>query len=319
MKNGFTIRRSQLDGALAFLRVAEHRNFRAAAADLGVSPSALSQTVKNLEASLGVSLLARTTRSVGLTEAGALFLEQLRPSAEGLQKAFEAVHTFAGRPSGLLRINASRGVIPFLLGPVVDGFCRAYPDVDVELFADDGLADIVEGGFDAGIRLGELLQQDMVAVRLSPPFRFCIAASPAYLEAYGVPERPEDLGHHRCIRFRHASSGGIYRWEFQEGEREYEMAVDGPLIVNDTTIMVAAALRGAGLVYTAEPVVADLVVEGRLRTVLEAFWPVSPGLFLYYPSRSQALPKLRAFVHHMRKAAAELRMNGMPWPAGGEM
>lgn len=310
MKNEFTIRRHHIDGALAFLRVAEHRNFRAAATELGISPSALSQTVKNLEASLGVALLSRTTRSVGLTEAGALFLEQLRPSAEGMRKAFEAVETFAGSPSGLLRINAPHGVVPFLLDPILDGFAKAYPQVEIELFADDGLTDIVKEGFDAGVRLGELLQADMVAVRLSPPFRYCVAASPAYLDAHGSPLRPEDLRTHRCIRFRQTTSGSIYRWEFQENDREFEISVDGPLIVNDTSVQTAAALRGAGLTYTAEPIVAPHVEAGRLRMVLEEFCPVSPGIFLYYPSRAQALPKLRAFVQHMRKAAAEMRVAG---------
>ncbi|RWI54742.1 MAG: LysR family transcriptional regulator [Mesorhizobium sp.] len=307
MKDTIIIKRQQIDGALAFLRVAAHRNFRAAAADLGVSPSALSQTIKALEVNMGVPLLSRTTRSVGLTEAGALFLEQLSPSVKGLQTAFETVQTFAGRPSGLLRINASRGVIPFLLGQILDDFAKSYPQVDIELYADDGLADIVEGGFDAGIRLGELLQSDMVAIRLTPPFSFCVVASPEYLEAHGAPAQPEDLRQHQCVRFRHSTSGGIYRWQFAHGQREFEIAVNGQLIVNDTDVMVAAALRGAGFIYVAEPIVEEHITEGRLVTALEDFCPTSPGLFLYYPNRMQALPKLKAFVDFMRRMA-----NGRP-------
>lgn len=304
MKNGFTISRRQIDGALAFLRVAEHRSFRPAAAEIGVSPSALSQTIKALEASLGVTLLSRTTRSVGLTEAGALFLDQLRPSAEGLGKAFEAVQTFAGQPSGLLRLNMPRGVIPFLLDPILDEFAASHPDVEIEIFADDGFSDIVAGGFDAGVRLGEYLEADMTAVRLSPPVAFCVAGSPDYFKRHGRPGRPEDLRQHRCIRFRQANSGGIYRWEFLEGNREFEIAVYGPLIVNDTNVLVEAALRGAGLTYGAEPILAPYVAQGRLCTVLDDFRATSPGLFLYYPSRKQALPKLRAFIEHMRAAAS---------------
>lgn len=306
MKENFTINGRQVDGALAFLRVAERRSFRAAAAELGVSPSALSQTIKALEASLGVSLLSRTTRSVGLTEAGALFREQLRPSVEGLGKAFEAVQAFVDRPSGLLRLNMPRGVVPFLLDAIIDGFAKDYPEVDIEVFADDGFSDIVAGGFDAGVRLGEFLEADMIAVRLSPPFEFCVAGTPGYFECHGIPERPEDLRQHRCIRFRQASSGSIYRWEFQEGNREFEIGVGGPLIVNDTNVQIEAALRGTGLIYGAQPIIASYAAEGRLRTVLDSFRATSPGLFLYYPSRKQALPKLRAFVEYMKGAAKSL-------------
>ncbi|WP_157019286.1 LysR family transcriptional regulator [Mesorhizobium xinjiangense] len=306
--------RNQLDAVVAFLHVVEHRSFRAAAADLGVSPSAVSQLVRTLEASAGVTLLSRTTRSVGLTEAGALFLERAQPAVDQLDDAFDVVREFGGRPSGLLRLNAPRGVIPFLIGPVLDGFAKAHPDIEIELFADDGFADIVAGGFDAGIRVGEYLQADMVALRLSPPFRFCIAAAPDYLAARGTPQRPEDLKAHDCIRFRQTSSGAIYRWELDDGEREIEMSVAGRLIVNDTPTMLAAARRGAGLIYGAEPTIAEDLADGRLVGVLESYWPHSPGLFLYYPSRAQALPKLRVFIDFMRGAAADFAAQ---MPRGG--
>jgi len=306
MKNGFTIQGRLLDGAVAFLEVAERRSFRAAATELGVSPSALSQTIKALETSLGTSLLSRTTRSVGLTEAGSVFLEQLRPSLDGLEKAFETVQAFVGHPSGLLRLNMPRGVIPFLLDPILDEFAKAHPDVQVEIFADDGFTDIVAEGFDAGVRLGEYLATDMTAVRLSPPFQFCVAGAPSYFDKHGTPARPEDLRLHQCIRFRGAKTG-VYRWEFQEGSRKFEIAVDGPLIVNDTSVQLSAALRGTGLIYSAEPIVAPYLERGALKTVLDRFRSTSPGLFLYYPSRAQALPKLRAFIDCMAGVSKRLK------------
>lgn len=305
MKHDFTITRDEIDGIPAFLRVAERRSFRAAAAELGVSPSALSQTIKALEARLGVSLFHRTTRSVGLTEAGERFLERARPAMADLREAVEAARALGERPSGLLRINASRGVIASLIGPVLPSFFAAYPEVEVEIFADDGFADIVGEGFDAGFRMGESLQADMVAVRISPPFRFAITGSPAYFARHGRPRRPEDLRHHACTRFRQMTSKAIYRWEFEEGNRAFEIAVNGPLIVNDTAVSIAATLDGVCLSYVAEPLIERMVGEGRLETVLDAFMPATPGMFLYYPSRAQAMPKLRAFVDHMRAALAD--------------
>ena len=305
MKPDFTITRDEIDGIPAFLRVAERRNFRAAAAELGVSPSALSQTIKALEARLGVSLFHRTTRSVGLTEAGERFLERARPAMQGFREAVDAARSLGERPSGLLRINASRGVIGSLIGPVLRSFLAAYPEIEVEIFADDGFADIVRDGFDAGFRLGESLQADMVAIRVSPPFRFAVAGSPAYFARHGRPERPEDLRHHACIRFRQMTSKGIYRWEFEQGNRAFEIAVHGPLIVNDTSVSIAATLDGLGLSYVAEPLIEEMVAEGQLETVLDNYLPPTPGMFLYYPSRVQAMPKLRAFVDHMRNALAD--------------
>lgn len=305
MKHDFAIDARELGGIPAFLLVAEHRSFRAAATELGVSPSALSQTIRALEARLGIALFHRTTRSVGLTEAGVLFLERARPAMVGFREALEAARSLSERPSGLLRINASRGVIAALIGPVLPSFIAAYPEVEVEIFADDGFVDIVKSGFDAGFRLGESLQADMVAVRVSPPFRFAIVGSPAYFERRGRPGTPEDLRHHACIRFRQMTSQGIYRWEFADGNRAYEIAVDGPLIVNDTSVNVAAAVDGIGLGYVAEPLIEQLVEQGRLETVLQQYVPDTPGMFLYYPSRAQAMPKLRAFVGYMREALAE--------------
>ncbi|HWK68515.1 MAG TPA: LysR family transcriptional regulator [Rhizobiaceae bacterium] len=305
MKSDFTIRDQDLDGIPAFLLVADRRSFRAAAAELGVSPSALSQTIKALEARLGIALFHRTTRSVGLTEAGERFLDRARPAMAGFREALDAARSLSERPSGLLRINASRGVIASLIGPVLPSFLAAYPEVEVEVYADDGFVDIVESGFDVGFRLGESLQADMVAVRVSPPFRFAVAGSPEYFARHGRPRAPEDLKQHACIRFRQMSSNGIYRWELEKDGHSFEIAVQGPLIVNDTAVGIAATLDGIGLSYVAEPLVEEMVKDGRVELVLEDYLPETPGMFLYYPSRSQALPKLGAFVTHMRQALAE--------------
>lgn len=312
MKSSFTIADRDLDGIPAFLLVAERRSFRAAAAELGVSASALSQTIKTLEARLGIALFHRTTRSVGLTEAGERFLERAGPAMAGFREALDAARSLSERPSGLLRINASRGVIASLVGPVLPSFLAAYPDVEVEVYADDGFVDIVEQGFDAGFRLGESLQADMVALRVSPPFRFAIAGSPDYFRRRGRPCTPEDLKHHACIRFRQMRSNGIYRWELEKDGHGFEIAVRGPLIVNDTAVMIAATLDGIGLSYVAEPLVEEMARDGRVELVLREYLPETPGMFLYYPSRSQALPKLRAFVAHMRQSLAEYMRSQLP-------
>lgn len=300
MKQDYTIPRNQLDGVEAFLRVADRKSFRAAADDLGVSPSAVSQTVRALEDRLGIPLLTRTTRSVGLTEAGQHFLDRARPAFAELTAAYEAARTLAGRPAGLLRLNMMRAIAPHLVDTALAGFVATYPDVEVEICAEDGLVDLVAGGFDAGIRLGELLQADMVAVRLSPPFRFVVVGSPDYIARCGRPERPADLRRHACIRTR-LGRGSIAPWEFMDGNRPVEVAVNGPLIFNDYAANTAAALKGVGLAYVAEPMVEEHLSEGRLEVVLDDYAPRSSGVYLYYPSRTQMLPKLRAFVDYVRE------------------
>jgi DNA-binding transcriptional LysR family regulator len=301
MKQEYTIARNQLDGVEAFLRVAERRSFRAAADDLGLSPSAISQTVRALEARIGVPLLTRTTRSVGLTEAGERFLEQARPAFAGLTAAFEAARSFGERPAGLLRLNVPRAAIPFLLEPVVEGFSAAYPEVEVEICGEDELIDLVERGFDAGIRMGDFLEADMIGIRLTPPFRLVVTGSPDYFARHGRPRVPADLRDHRCIRSRAPTTGAIVRWHFDVAGQPVEIAVQGPLIVNDIDVGKAAALRGVGLAFLAEPVIAEPLAAGRLELVLEDHVAWSPGAYLYYPSRTQMLPKLRAFVDFIRE------------------
>lgn len=296
MKKPFTIGRDQLDGVIALLRVAERSSFRAAAQELGVSPSAISQTIRGLEARLGVALLTRTTRRVGLTEAGQRFLDRARPAVAEVLAAFDAARSLGEEVTGLLRLTMPRSLVPFLAEPILGEFGSAHPALQIEIFAEDGLSNIVAEGFDAGIRLGELLEADMVAVRLTPPFQFAVVGSPAYFARHGKPQRPEDLHRHACIGTRNTPQGPIYRWEFVDGNRAFDIAVAGPVIVNGGGLNLMAAGMGLGLAYTAMPAVQDQIAAGVLEPVLEAFCPGTPGLFLYYPSRAQALPKLRAFV-----------------------
>jgi DNA-binding transcriptional LysR family regulator len=300
MKQAFTIERDQLDGVLAFLRVAERQSFRAAAAELGISPSAVSQTVRNLEKRVGVALLMRTTRKVGLTEAGRRFFERAQPAVAALTDAFGVAQAFGKSATGLLRLNVPRAAVPYLTELIKD-FCEAYPDIQLEIFVEDRLIDLVAEGFDAGIRLEQHVQADMVAVQLSPPFQFAVVGSPDYFERYGRPQRPEDLRAHRCICFRPNAREAVSGWKFREGNRTFDIAVGGPIVVNDWMMNVAAATKGLGLAYSIEPLVEREVAQGRLERVLDAFCPDTSGAFLYYPSRVQALPKLRAFIAFARE------------------
>lgn len=294
------MRRNDLDGLIALLKVAEKRSFSAAAADLGVTPSAVSQSVRALEHRAGVALLARTTRNVAPTEAGRRFLERARPAVEDIFEAFREAGSQGDRPTGLLRLNIPRVAMPSLIEPILAEFCRTYPEVQVEIFVDDRLANIVEGGFDAGIRIGELVEADMVAVPLSPPFKLAIVGSPDYFARNGRPQRPQELREHRCINFR-LGTRALYHWEFEEDGREYALAVDGQIIANDGSVMISAAVMGLGLAYVLAPVVEPLCQQGLLETVLEPFCPETPGFFLYFPSRHQVMPKLRAFIDFARE------------------
>lgn len=299
MKQDLTIPHGALDGIEAFLRVAERRSFSAAAADLGVSPSAISQTVKALEARIGAPLFMRTTRSVGLTQAGEMFLERAAPAYAGLADAYEAARNLGNRPAGRLRINLMRGAVQPMFEPIIAGFCDTYPEIELEIFADDALSDLSAGGFDAGVRMGESLDADVIAVRLTGPFRFVVAGTPAYFAKYGRPETPEDLRHHRCVRFRLAS-GALMPWTFEKGNREFDVAVTGPVIVNDWIAATVAMRSGIAMIMTAEPVAKSLVESGDVELVLTDYASATSGLFLYYPSRKQVMPKLRAFIDYVR-------------------
>ena len=299
MKQNFTVRRGALDGVEAFLSVAQHRSFRRAAAELGVTPSAISQAVRTLEARVGAALFTRTTRSVGLTEAGERFLSRAEPAFGELVAASEVARELGQRPSGLLRLSAPRAVVPILLQPLVASFCQAYPEVEVEIAASAESVDLAAEGFDAGIRLGQFIAADMVAMRLTPPFRFVIVASPAYMARSDRLERPEDLRRHACLRLRR-SGGGLALWPLNDEGRAVEVAVSGPLIANDFPTLLGAALEGMGLAQVPEPIAAEHVAAGRLVRVLEPFAPMTPGVFLYHPGHRQVMPKLRAFIDHVK-------------------
>jgi DNA-binding transcriptional LysR family regulator len=299
MKQNFTVRHGALDGVEAFLRVAQHLSFRRAAADLGVTPSAISQAVRALEARVGAALFIRTTRSVGLTEAGERFRSRAKPAFEALVVAGEVARGLGQRPSGLLRLTAPRAVLPILLEPLIASFCRAYPEVEVEIAASHDLVDLAAGGFDAGIRSGELIAADMVAVRLTPAFPLVVVGSPDYLRRRGSPERLDDLRQHACLRMRR-SDGSIAPWSFVDGGTPIEAVVSGPLIAHDLPTLLGAAVENMGLVQAPRPVAAAAIRAGGLVPVLEAYAPTAPGMFLYYPSRHQMTPKLRAFIDHAK-------------------
>lgn len=299
MKQNFTVRTGALDGVEAFLSVARHRSFRRAAIELAVTPSAISQAVRTLEARLGAALFIRTTRSVGLSEAGERFLSRARPAFEELVAAGQAARDLGQRPAGLLRLSVPRAVMPILLQPLIASFCRAYPEVEVEIAANEELVDLAAEGFDAGIRMGQFIDADMVAVRMTPPFRFIVVGSPAYFARHGRPEQPDDLRGHACLRMRR-SSGAIAPWSLDGGGRAIEVAVSGPLIANDFPTMLGAAVESLGLAQVPEPIAREAMTTGRLVPVLEKFAPMAPGVFLYYPGGRQVLPKLRAFVDHVK-------------------
>ena len=299
MKQNFTVRQGALDGVEAFLRVAQHRSFRRAAAELGVTPSAVSQAVRALEARVGAALFIRTTRSVGLTEAGERFFLRAKPAFEELVAASEVARELGQRPTGLLRLSVPRAVVPILLEPLIASFHQAYPEVEVEIAASPELVDLAAEGFDAGIRLGQFIAADMVAVRLTPPFPFVVVGSPDYLRVRKPPERIEDLRRQACLRMRR-SDGSIAPWQFVDGNKTVEAIVSGPLIAHDYPTLLGAAIQGLGLAQVPGPLAKTPIADGRLRALLTPFAVSTPGVFLYYAGRRQALPKLRAFVEHVK-------------------
>lgn len=291
-------------GLYALKLVAEKRNFTAAAQELGVSASAISQAIKQLEQKLGVTLLARTTRNTNLTEAGRIFLNQAGPAMDQILGAIEDIQIYSQRPSGTLRINLPRQIFSGFFARTLQEFSSRFPEITVDLFFEDSQTNLVEQGFDAGIRLSDILALDMIAIRLFGPVRFVTAASPQYLKIRGIPRHPADLLHHDCIRPRF-HSGSIYdRWEFTaKNGQDVEVQVQGTQILNDSLLMLRAAKAGSGIVYTTEAAIQDDLDSGELSLILEEYAPVSDGFYLYYPSSSQVLPKLRAFIDHFKVAA----------------
>ncbi|AHZ86160.1 LysR substrate-binding domain-containing protein [Bdellovibrio bacteriovorus] len=290
----------QLDGLIALKLVAERRNFTAAATELGVSASAVSQAIKQLEGRLGVALLSRTTRSTSLTEAGEQFLAQAGPALDQILSALANVGTYAQKPSGLLRLNMPRMIYPWFLAPIIASFRKKFPEVAVELFFEDATSDVIGQGFDAGIRLSDVLAKDMVAMKLVGPVRFVPVASPKYLNKAGRPKHPKDLLGHECIVSRITPERIYDRWEFENKGTEFQVQVKPALIFNDSVLALRAALDGLGIMYAAEEAVSDQLSSGKLELVLNQYSTTSAGFYLYYSKRSQVLPKLRAFIDHLK-------------------
>ncbi|KAA3508057.1 MULTISPECIES: LysR family transcriptional regulator [Rhizobium/Agrobacterium group] len=291
--------RVQLSQLAVLAAVAEGRSFRKAAAELAIAPSAVSHAVSSLEASLGLRLLHRTTRSVSPTEEGRRLLETLGPALAEIDAVIDTLAEHGGRPAGPLRITLPRLAAEDLIMPRLGEFLRLYPDISLEISTDDRFEDIVAKGFDAGLRLGENLEADMIAVKASGPWRGAIVGAPTYFEENPPPREPRDLMRHRCI-LRRFSSGLLYRWELEKDGRPLVVDVQGPLILSDQSLIRRAAIDGAGLAFVFEQRVEDDIKEGRLVRVLEDWCAPFDGFYIYYPSRRQMRPALRAFVDFFR-------------------
>jgi DNA-binding transcriptional LysR family regulator len=281
----------------AFVAVVERMNFARAAGHLGLSASALSQTIRQLETRLGVRLLNRTTRSVAPTAAGARLYRRIAPMMQEMDAAVAEAVAAAGRTAGILRINALSLAAKGLIAPMLARFHRAYPDIVLDIVIDDALSDLVIGRFDAGIRVGERLEKDMIAIRLTPDVEMLALASPDYLARHGEPKTPVDLHRHACINWRFPGSGNIYRWELSRKDKRIEMSVDGPLISNHQDVVFEGALQGLGILYAHDnDRVRESIARGQLKRVLADWSSTVPGLFLYYPNRRLPQPALRAFI-----------------------
>lgn len=297
------MRRDYLSDLAAFMAVAEERSFTRAAARLGTSQSALSHTIRRLEEQLGVRLLARTTRSVAPTEAGERLLATIRPSLAEIDRGLATLGELRDRPAGRVRINAGDHAIDTLLWPRLARLLVDYPEIEVELTADTGLIDIVAEGYDAGVRTGDQLARDMIAVRIGPAMRMAVVGSPAYFRTHPIPKRPQDLTAHECINLRLPTRGTIYAWEFEKRGRELRVKVEGRLVFNQPAAMLRAALDGYGLAYVVDDRAAPYLADGRLVRVLEDWCDPYPGYHLYYPSRRQHSPAFAVVLEALRNPA----------------
>lgn len=295
------------DGLPAFLAVATHRSFTAAAAAMRVSPTAMSQKIKLLERRLGVVLFQRTTRHVALTEGGASLFARLKPAVAEVEDAIASLGDFRGRPSGRLRITAPRMTGGWLIAPLVARMSERYPELALEVSLDDAFVDLVAAGFDAGIRLGDAIEKDMVSVAITKRSSWSIVAAPSYLARAGRPRSPEELVRHRAIRQRLIATGVVYRWELERGGKPMTVEAPGSIVVDDIGLMVALALEGAGLAYVPDEPIAGAVAEGRLERVLEPFVTPGPGFCLYFPARMQEQPKLKALIEIVKSVRESLR------------
>jgi len=294
------MKRGNVNDLLAFLAVARERSFTRAAAQLGVSPSALSHTVRGLEERLGIRLLTRTTRSVSLTEAGERMLLNLGPRFEEIEAELENLSELRDKPAGTIRITTHEHAADTVLWPALKTFLPKYPDIKVEITIDYGLTDIVAQRYDAGVRSGERVGRGMIAVRIGPDIRMAVVGAPSYFAKRLLPKTPQDLTVHSCINLRLPTYGGLYAWEFEKGSRELNARVEGQLVLNSTGQMLNAALAGLGLAYVPEDVAKPHIAEGRLERVLEDWCPPFPGYHLYYPSRRQHSPAFALMVDALR-------------------
>jgi DNA-binding transcriptional LysR family regulator len=294
----------------AFLAVARLRSFSHAARELGVSRSAVSQSVQQLERQLRVGLVARTTRSVALTDAGTQLMESVAPALAQVSASLTEVSARPGETVGRVRLSVPRMAIP-LITSLLPTFRQRHARIEVDVAVEDRFVDLVAEGYDAGVRLTEAIERDMVQVRLTAPFRFVVVGAPEYLERRGTPERPKDLLDHECLTFRSQTTGALYAWELERGRKSYRVPVRAGVITNDGQLALSLAQEGLGLAYAFEPMVVEQVKAGRLKIVLERYAPTVPGFFLYYPSRAQRSGPLRLFV----ETAKELAPDGV-WARG---
>lgn len=294
------MRREELGDLLAFLAVAEERSFTRAAARLGTSQSSLSHTVRRLENRLGLRLLTRTTRSVAPTEAGERLLETLRPAFDDIDDRLAALNALREKPAGAIRITTGQHAAELILWPTLVKLMSAYPDIKVELSIDQGLTDIVASRFDAGVRLGEEVAKDMVAVRIGPDLRFAVVGTPAYFAQHPKPRKPHDLSKHNCINVRMQTRGGLYAWEFEKAGREITVRVDGQFVFNDARMALQAVQQGFGLAILMEDRVQQLLADGTLVRVLSDWCTPFSGYHLYYPSRRQLSPAFALLVEALR-------------------
>jgi DNA-binding transcriptional LysR family regulator len=299
-------RRSDFADLSYFLEIAKHRNFRRAGLELGLSASALSHALRGLEERLGVRLFNRTSRSVTLTAAGEALQAAIQTPFAEIGLALDVVNRFRDVPMGRLRLSVPNDAADHLVAPILPTFLERYPDVELEVSVSNRMIDVIEGGYDAGVRFGGTVPEDMIAQRLSADIRWVVVAAPAHLERFGEPLHPNDLLSHRCIRIR-IGDNSIYRWEFERGEEQLAIAAQGSLIVDDGRLGLRAAIDGAGLMYAADTMVREHLASGALRTVLDDWAPVSGGYHIYYSSRRQVSTALRLFIDLVR----ELRPLGL--------
>ena len=294
------MRREDLGDLMNLLAIVEEGSFTRAAAKLGISQSALSHAIRRLEERLGLRLLARTTRSIATTEAGERLIETIRPAFDEIAERLAAVSSLREKPAGTIRITTAEHAAQTILWPAVQRIATDYPDITIELNVESGFTDIVAERFDAGVRLGEQLAKDMIAIRIGPALRMVAVASPAYLANHARPETPHDLASHACINLRMTSSGGLYAWEFSKGGRELKVKVEGRLIFNRMPMIVEAARSGHGIAFVMEDQAAAFVADGSLVHVLEDWCEPFEGYYLYYPSRRQPTPAFAVLVEQLR-------------------